>query len=230
MTHRPAGGQDHLVRRHLLQRLRERPARPRGQRLRRRGEEAFITTGDGVITIHPQDHPEAGKNATLGKFGHRLRRAPPHTTQLILPPAPGTRASTHGRQESRTTTARVPQRHPRPGKTGEVIVTYWPSATVSSEKADAVVDGDPQILKLARTQLFPWVSPHRDQAGQAARDGHPGRDLQKTAPGAAQPAPPTTTATTRATTTPTPRRPPPRRPPHHRPRRHRPPPRPQAKQ
>ncbi len=118
-------------------------------------KKAFFTTGDGVITIHPQSTSDAGKNAVLGKFVSGYDGLTLTTTQLILPPAPGNTAKhpTASKSASYKNGDTCPKGTPDQGKTGEVQVTYWPSAFVSSAKPTTVA-GDPQTLRFTDHQLI----------------------------------------------------------------------------
>lgn len=113
---------------------------------------AFYTTGDGVITVHPQTDSEAGKNAVLGKFISGYKGLTLTATQFGLPATP-----TSLKHPKTPTVYRngdsCPKGTPDYRKTSEVQVTYWSSAFASKAKP-TTVPGDPATLRFTDHQLI----------------------------------------------------------------------------
>lgn len=110
---------------------------------------AFYTTGDGVITIHPQNDSESGKNAVLGKFISGYERLTLTATQFGLPTS-SKHAKTPTVYKNGDTCPKGTADH---GKTAEVQVTYWSSAFASKAKP-TTVPGDPATLRFTDHQLI----------------------------------------------------------------------------
>jgi hypothetical protein len=110
---------------------------------------SFFTTGQGVITIHPQSDSDAGKNAVLGRFVSGYEGLTLTATQLGLHPPGSTKYTSKIYKNGDT----CPKGTPDHGKTGEVQVTYWPSAYTSGGKAKTV-EGDPSTLRFTDHQLI----------------------------------------------------------------------------
>ncbi len=161
----------------------------------------ITTTGGGVVKIAPKTSAQAGKHATLGQFvagyaGLRLT-----ATQIEYP---GQKVYANGDKCASGT--------PDAGKTGVVIVEYWPHAIDSTEKG-TVVKGDPASLKLGENSLFTLgfapagtALPRPSESVvaavlQAASGASTSTTTTPTATTPTTAAPTSTTATTAATTT-----------------------------
>ena len=157
---------------------------------------SFYTTGDGVITIHPQSTTHAGKNAVLGKFVNGYQGLTLTATEFGLPSSGTSKSTSHVYKNGDT----CPSGTPDAGKNASVQVTYWPNAVLKTSAKQ--VEGDPSTLRFSDHQLIsvgfvPLGTKLAKPSGSIIT-----KLLQKTAANATAGAA-TTTLPSSATTTPT---------------------------
>jgi hypothetical protein len=100
------------------------------------------TDGDGVIRIEPTKAADAGNNATLSRFVTDYPKFGLTSTSLTIP---GEKALKNGEK--------CPKQTPDVGKTGEVQIKVWPSATAPGVN-NPTTTTDPTSVKLADGQLI----------------------------------------------------------------------------
>jgi hypothetical protein len=110
----------------------------------------LITTGDGVLQIHPKTDSEAGNNATLGKFAEGYSGLTLTNTELGYP------STTIPKY---TNGDRCPKGTPDAGKVGVVQARSWVITTTTGkngqvEEAGGLTSNAPADLKLLDRQLI----------------------------------------------------------------------------
>jgi hypothetical protein len=111
----------------------------------------LTTDGSGVVTIHPKNSSESGKNATLGKFVSEYGKGLVLTNTTLAYPGKSTYANGDV----------CPKGTPDAGKQGVVVVDYWPNFTSNTSQQPS---GNPQDLLFSNGQLITMAFVPADKA------------------------------------------------------------------